>query len=80
MGKFFDSGEIFENFLSLGTFQKITFSHAKKNHYMMLSSEYIQIDGSVIQDQYSEWKRQLLHENKDKDTLDIWTTDGELVT
>ena len=55
-------------FLSLGTFQKITFSHAKKNHYMMLSSEYIQIDGSVIQDQYSEWKRRLLHENKDKDT------------
>ncbi|CAF3767738.1 unnamed protein product [Rotaria sp. Silwood1] len=48
--------------------------------YTLLNSEYIQIDGNTIQDQYSEWKRRVLHEIKEKDTLDIWTTNGELIT
>ncbi len=48
--------------------------------YTMFSSECIQINRRIIQDRYSEWKRRLLHEIKDKDTLDIWPTDGELIT
>ena len=48
--------------------------------YTLLNSGYIQIDGNAIQDQYSKWKRRVLHEIKEEDILDIWTTDGELIT
>ncbi|CAF4460787.1 unnamed protein product, partial [Rotaria sp. Silwood2] len=48
--------------------------------YTLLNSEYTQIDENAIQDQSSEWKQRVLHEIKDKETVDIWTTNGELIT
>ncbi|CAF3154460.1 unnamed protein product, partial [Rotaria sp. Silwood2] len=48
--------------------------------YTLLNSEYTLIDGNAIQDQYSEWKQRVLHEIKDKETADIWITNGELIT
>ncbi|CAF3889508.1 unnamed protein product [Rotaria sp. Silwood1] len=48
--------------------------------YTLLNSEHTQIDENAIQDQYSEWKRRVLCEIKDKETMDIWTTNGELIT
>jgi hypothetical protein len=48
--------------------------------YTLLNPEYTQIDGNAIQDQYSEWKRRVLREIKDKEIMDVWTTNGELIT
>ncbi|CAF1350509.1 unnamed protein product [Rotaria sordida] len=37
-------------------------------------------DATAIQQQYAEWKQRCLLEIEDKDTFDIWTTNGKIIT
>jgi hypothetical protein len=48
--------------------------------FTLLNSKYIKIDATAIQQQYAEWKQRCLLEIEDKDTFDIWTTNGKIIT
>ncbi|CAF5068881.1 unnamed protein product, partial [Rotaria sp. Silwood1] len=48
--------------------------------FTTLNSKYVKIDATDIQQQYAEWKQICLLEIEDKDTFDIWTTNGKIIT
>jgi hypothetical protein len=49
-------------------------------NFTTLNSKYIKINATAIQQQYAEWKQRCLLEIGDKDTFDIWTTNGKIIT
>ena len=49
-------------------------------HFTKEHSKYIKIDSFVIQQQYLEWKQRCLVEIGDKDTFDIWSTNGKIIS
>ena len=46
-------------------------------NFTTLNLKYIKINVTAIQQQYAEWKQRCLLEIADKDTFDIWTTNGK---
>ena len=49
-------------------------------NFTTLNLKYIKINATAIQQQYAEWKQRFLLEIGDKDTFDIWTTNGKIIT
>ncbi|CAF2972578.1 unnamed protein product [Rotaria sp. Silwood2] len=78
-----DASRLYDQVISTGKQTMIDYGRVELQgliHYTLLNSEHTQIDGNAIQDQYSEWKRRVLREIKDKETMDILTTNGKLIT
>jgi hypothetical protein len=48
--------------------------------FTIKNSKCIKIDSIVVQQQYIEWKQRCLLEMTDKDTFDIWTTNGKIIS
>ena len=48
--------------------------------FTILNSRHIKINVTAIQQQYLEWKQRCVLEIADKDTFDIWTTNGKITT
>ena len=48
--------------------------------FTIVNSKYIKINSTAIQQQYGEWKQRCLSEITDKETFNIWTTNGKIIT
>jgi hypothetical protein len=48
-------------------------------NFTTLNLKYIKINVTSIQQQYAEWKQSCLLEIADKDTFDIWRTNGKII-
>ncbi|CAF2790557.1 unnamed protein product [Rotaria sp. Silwood2] len=49
-------------------------------NFTIVNSQYIQINPIAIQEQYLKWKQRCLVEIADKNTFDLWTTNGKIIT
>ena len=48
--------------------------------FTIVNSKYIKLNSTTIQQQYAEWKQRCLSEITDKETFNIWTTNGKIIT
>ncbi len=48
--------------------------------FTTMNSKYININATSVQQQYTEWKKRCVFEIADKDTFDIWTKNGKIIT